>query len=467
MRGVMTDIARIISPIDGSVYAERPIASDAEVRAAVDAARRAQASWRRTSIAERAAVCTAAVDAMNAMADDIVDELAWQMGRPVRYGAGELRGFTERATHMIAIAADALAPVQVAPKDGFRRFIQRDPLGVVFVIAPWNYPFLTAVNSIVPALMAGNAVLLKHATQTLLVGERFQDAFDHAGLPEGLFTNLVMSHAQASALLASGTVDQVNFTGSVSAGRDIERAAAGTFSGVGLELGGKDPAYVRPDANLAHAIENIVDGAFFNSGQSCCGIERVYVHRDVFDEFVAGAVALTQQYVLGNPLDQATTLGPMVRVGAADAVRGQIDAAVTAGARQLVDLSLFPLDARGSAYMAPQILVDVNHSMRVMVEESFGAVVGIQSVDSDEQAIELMNDSPYGLTASIWTSDAEAAERIGQQLETGTVFMNRADYLDPALAWTGVKDTGKGVTLSALGYEHLTRAKSFHLRVNI
>ncbi|MEI8238504.1 MAG: aldehyde dehydrogenase family protein [Actinomycetota bacterium] len=463
----MTDIARIISPIDGSVYAERPIASDAEVRAAVDAARRAQASWRRTSIAERAAVCTAAVDAMNAMADDIVDELAWQMGRPVRYGAGELRGFTERATHMIAIAADALAPVQVAPKDGFRRFIQRDPLGVVFVIAPWNYPFLTAVNSIVPALMAGNAVLLKHATQTLLVGERFQDAFDHAGLPEGLFTNLVMSHAQASALLASGTVDQVNFTGSVSAGRDIERAAAGTFSGVGLELGGKDPAYVRPDANLAHAIENIVDGAFFNSGQSCCGIERVYVHRDVFDEFVAGAVALTQQYVLGNPLDQATTLGPMVRVGAADAVRGQIDAAVTAGARQLVDLSLFPLDARGSAYMAPQILVDVNHSMRVMVEESFGAVVGIQSVDSDEQAIELMNDSPYGLTASIWTSDAEAAERIGQQLETGTVFMNRADYLDPALAWTGVKDTGKGVTLSALGYEHLTRAKSFHLRVNI
>ena len=460
-------VARIISPIDGSVYAERGVATDAAITPAVAAATAAQAAWRRTPIAERAAICSAAVDAMNTMVDEISVELAWQMGRPVRYGAGELRGFTERARHMIDIAPAALANVTVADKAGFERYIQRDPLGIVFVVAPWNYPFLTAVNSIIPALMAGNAVLLKHATQTLIVGERFQAAFDAAGLPAGLFQNLVMSHDQASALLASGAVDQVNFTGSVGGGQQIERAAAGTFTGVGLELGGKDPAYVRADANLAYAIENIVDGAFFNSGQSCCGIERVYVHRSLFEAFVDGAVALTQQYVLGNPLDQATTLGPMVRPAAADAVRAQIDAAIAAGARQVVDLGGFTLDARGSAYMAPQILVDVDHTMDVMREESFGNVVGIMAVDSDEQAIELMNDSAYGLSASIWTADIAAARSIGDRVETGTVFMNRADYLDPALAWTGVKDTGRGVTLSALGYETLTRPKSFHLRHTI
>jgi acyl-CoA reductase-like NAD-dependent aldehyde dehydrogenase len=463
----MTDLVRIISPVDGSVYAERPLATHEEIHAAVGAARSAQAEWRRTPVTERAAICTAAVAAMNAMGDDIAVELAWQMGRPVRYGAGELRGFTERSTHMIAIAPQALARVEVSPKEGFERYVQRDPLGLVFVVAPWNYPFLTAVNSIVPALMAGNAVLLKHATQTLLVGERFQTAFDRAGLPAGLFRNLVMSHDQTSALLAAGLVDQVNFTGSVSGGKQIERAAAGTFTGIGLELGGKDPAYVRADANLPHAIENIVDGAFFNSGQSCCGIERVYVQRSVFDRFIEGAVATAQQYVLGNPLDPATTLGPMVRPAAAEAVRAQIGAAVAAGARQLVDLTSFSLDTPGSAYLAPQILVDVDHTMDLMREESFGAVVGIQAVDSDEQAIELMNDSAYGLTASIWTSDREAARSIGERVETGTVFMNRADYLDPALAWTGVKDTGRGVTLSALGYEHLTRPKSFHLRHSI
>ncbi len=463
----MTQTARIISPVDGSVYAERALATDAQIESAITAATEVQGTWRRTSIAERAVLCTAAVDAMNAMAPEIVQELAWQMGRPVRYGAGELRGFTERALHMIAIAPEALARVAAPAKPGFERFIQRDPLGLVFVIAPWNYPFLTAVNSIIPALMAGNAVLLKHATQTLLVGERFQMAFDQAGLPAGLFCNLVMSHDQTSALLASGQVDQVNFTGSVAGGRQIENAAAGTFTGIGLELGGKDPAYVRADANLAYAIENIVDGAFFNSGQSCCGIERVYVHRSVFDEFVAGAVALTQQYVLGNPLDEATTLGPMVRGAAADAVRNQISEAVAAGARQLVDLASFPHDTAGSPYLAPQILVDVNHYMDVMSQESFGSVVGIMPVDSDEQAIELMNDSQYGLSASIWTADLDAARSIGEQLETGTVYMNRADYLDPALAWTGVKDTGRGVTLSALGYETLTRPKSFHLRHTI
>ena len=461
---VNAEVARIISPIDGSVYAERPLATSAQIDTALSRARAAQPHWAHTSVEERGRVCRAAVAAMNAMTDEIVIELAWQMGRPVRYGAGELRGFTERALHMIDIAATALADIQVEPKDGFERFIQRVPLGLVFVVAPWNYPFLTAVNSIVPALMAGNAVVLKHATQTLLVGERFQQAFDAAGLPEGLFTNLVLSHADTAALLSSGGVDQVNFTGSVPGGRQMEQALAGTFTGIGLELGGKDPAYVRADANMAHAVENVVDAAFFNSGQSCCGVERIYVDAAVYDEFVDAAVSLTQQYVLGNPLEASTTLGPMVRVSAAESVRAQIASAIDAGARQLVDIAAFTLDGPGRAYLAPHILVDVDHRMEVMSEESFGAVVGIMRVTSDDEAVALMNNSQYGLSASIWTADLDAARAIGQRIETGTVFMNRADYLDPALAWTGVKDTGRGVTLSALGYETLTRPKSFHLR---
>jgi acyl-CoA reductase-like NAD-dependent aldehyde dehydrogenase len=461
-----SNVVQIVSPVDGRVFAERPVARNGDVWNAVTEARDAQLEWRAATVKERAAACTRLVDAMLAMRDEIVPELAWQMGRPVSSGAGELRGFEERSRHMIAIAAEALAPVRPEPRDGFDRYIVREPLGIVLVVAPWNYPFLTAVNSIIPALMAGNAVLLKHASQTLLVGERFQMAADAAGLPDGLFRNLVLTHDQTAEMLRARLVDQVNFTGSVEGGRQIERAMAGTFTGAGLELGGKDPAYVRADADLAFAVENIVDGAFFNSGQSCCGIERVYVHRSVFAEFVDRAVALTRGYVLGDPLDTTTTLGPMVHGRAADFVRNQIAEAGVAGGSCLIDIAEFPRDVAGSPYMAPQIVVDVDHTMSLMRDESFGPVVGIMAVDGDDQAVELMNDSEFGLTASIWTADADAVRALGPRIETGTVYMNRADYLDPGLAWTGVKDTGRGVTLSALGYETLTRPKSYHLRLS-
>ena len=401
---------------------------------------------------------------MLAMADEIVPELAKQMGRPVKYGRGELGGFEERARHMIEIAPESLADHVPTQREGFRRFIRREPLGTVFVIAPWNFPYLTAVNSIIPALMAGNAVILKHAAQTLLVGERFQAAFDQAELPQGLFRNLVLSHEATADIVQSGKIQQVNFTGSVKAGKAIESSAAGLFLGMGLELGGKDPAYVRSDADLDFAIENIADGAFFNSGQSCCAVERVYVQESHFDQIANGLAETACKLVLGDPLDPLTTLGPMVRGTAADFVRKQIHDAVEQGARCLVPAEAFAADQPGSPYLAPQVLVDVNHEMDIMSEESFGPVVGVMPVRSDEEAIQLMNDSPYGLSASIWTQDMTAAERIGGELETGTVFMNRCDYLDPALAWTGVKNTGRGITLSALGYSTLTRAKSFHLR---
>jgi acyl-CoA reductase-like NAD-dependent aldehyde dehydrogenase len=454
---------KLKSPIDGSIYAERPVASDAAINAAVERARTAQAEWAATPVAERGRYLLAMLEALVGMNDDIVTELAWQMGRPVRFG-GEKGGVEERTRYMVEIAEAALKPVPASnPKDGFRRYLKREPLGVVLVIAPWNYPFLTAINTIVPGLMAGNAVMLKHAAQTLLVGERFQAAFDKAGLPKGLFQNIVMNHAQTEKLLGSGRIDHVNFTGSVTGGRAIERAAAGTFMTVGLELGGKDPAYVLPDAKLDHAIANLVDGAFYNSGQCCCGIERVYVHEKVYDEFVDGFIDLTKQYVVGNPLDPATTMGPMAQSRFADLVREQKAEALRKGATAHIGMKVEG-DRAGSPYLAPEVLTGVNHQMSVMREENFGPIVGIMKVRDDEEAVQLMNDSPYGLTASIWTTDTDRAAAIGDRIETGTVFMNRCDYIDPALVWTGVKDTGKGGSMSAVGYENLTRPKSYHLR---
>ena len=458
----MAETVKIISPIDGSVYAERPVAAGSEIESAVARAAAARRAWGSVTVRERAKFLSHFVDALLARNDEIVPELAWQMGRPVRFG-GEKRGVEERARHMIAIAEEALAPSMRPAKDGFRRWIAHEPLGTMMVIAPWNYPFLTAVNSIVPGLMAGNAVILKHASQTLLVGERFAEAMQVAGLPEGLFQNLVLNHADTEKLIGSGQIDHINFTGSVEGGRRIERAAAGTFATLGLELGGKDPAYVRPDANLPSAVENLVDGSFFNSGQSCCGVERIYVHADVYDRFVEGFVENAKGWTLGNPLEADTVVGPMAAAKFADLVRGQTDEALRKGARALMG-SKHAEDRPGSPYLTPQVLVDVNHQMAVMREESFGPVVGIMKVADDDEAITLMNDSPYGLTASVWSADLDTVASLGARIETGTVFANRCDYLDPALVWTGVKDTGKGGALSEIGYANLTQPKSYHLK---
>jgi len=456
---------KTISPVDGSVYCEREVASDTAVDAALTGAREAQARWRLSPVAERARIGLAFCERFETAGADIATELTWQMGRPIRYAPNEVRGTLERARHMIAIAGEALADLDAGPKENFRRFVRREPLGVVLTVAAWNYPWLIAVNSVIPALMAGNAVLLKHSAQTPLCAERFESCLRAAGLPEGLFRSLHLSHEQTARLIADPRVNFVAFTGSVNGGRAVQRAAAERFIGVGLELGGCDPAYVREDADLAHAIENLVDGAFFNSGQSCCGIQRIYVQCRRYDEFVAGAIELTRRYALGNPTDPATTLGPVVRTAAAQQIRAQLAASIKAGARAAIDEREFPASKPGTPYLAPQILLDVDHSMPVMCEEIFGPVVGIMPVAGDDEAVRLMNDSPYGLTAAVWTADAEAALAIGARIETGTWFMNRCDYLDPALAWVGVRDSGRGCTLSRVGYEHLTRPKSYHLRL--
>ena len=450
-----------ISPIDGSVYAERETLTRTQADAAVARAKSAQTAWALRPLADRIALVQAGVAAVGAMNDDIVPELAHQMGRPVRYG-GEFGGFKERATYMAKIAEDALAPIVVEDSSAFRRVIKRVPHGLVLVVAPWNYPYMTAINTVAPALIAGNAVMLKHASQTPLVGERMAAAFHSAGIPTDVFQNVFLDHATTSDLIADRAFGFVNFTGSVGGGKAMEVAAAGTFTGIGLELGGKDPGYVMDDANLDAAVDTLIDGAMFNSGQCCCGIERIYVHESLFDRFVEKAVAIVNGYKLGNPLDPETTLGPMAHVRFADEVRAQTAEAIAMGAKAHMDPALFPTD--GGAYLMPQILTNVTHDMRVMRDESFGPVVGIMSVKDDAEAVRLMNDSNFGLTASVWTQDTARAEAIADQIDTGTVFMNRADYLDPGLCWTGCKDTGRGGGLSVIGFHNLTRPKSYHMK---
>lgn len=463
----MAETLKTITPVDGSVFVERPLASEAELDRALERAKKAQAAWKRVPIDERAAVCRRFVDAFVAKKDELAIELTWQMGRPIAQTPNEVGGFEERARYMIDVASEALADIDVGPRQGFRRFIRREPLGVVLVIAPWNYPYLTSVNSVVPAVMAGNAVVLKHSHQTPLCSERYAEAFTAAGLPDGVVQALHLSHEAVSQAIRDARVSYVVFTGSVPGGHAIGRAAGERFIGTGLELGGKDPAYVRADANLAHAVETLVDGAYYNAGQSCCAIERIYVHADVYDRFVDGFVELARSYRLGNPVEPETNLGPVIRARAAEHVRGQIREAVARGARALIDPAAFPADREGTPYVAPQALTGVDHAMSLMTEETFGPVVGIMKVASDDEAVELMNDSRYGLTAAIMTRDEEAAIEIGDRIETGTWFMNRCDYLDPALAWVGVKDSGRGCALSRLGYEYLTRPKSFHLRTAV
>jgi len=458
-------VQRLVSPVDGIVLAERVLADGARVEVVLTAAHSARRGWAAVSVERRAAMVEAMVRHLESEVDEIAVELTRQMGRPVRYTPNEIsRGFQERARHMASIAPARLAPIEVPPTDGFTKFIRREPVGTVLVIAPWNYPYLTAVNSIVPALLAGNTVVLKHASQTMLVAERLQRAFDAVGLPPGVFQHLHAGHDAIAAMIADPRIDGVVFTGSVPGGAAIERAAAGRFIGVGTELGGKDPSYVRADADLPYAIGENVDGAFFNSGQSCCAIERIYVHRSVYRDFVDGFVDATRAYILGNPLDHATTIGPMVSATAAASVRSQIAEALAAGATALVGESDFAASRLGTPYLGPTVLVDVTHEMRVMSEESFGPVIGIMPVDGDDEAISRMNDSRYGLTASIWTRDADAAVRIGERVETGTVYMNRCDYVDPVLVWTGVKETGHGIALSSLGFDPYLRPKSYHLK---
>ena len=356
-----------------------------------------------------------------------------------------------------------LANIDVAKDDNFKSYIKRKALGVVFVIAPWNYPYLVAVNSIIPAMAAGNSVILKHSAQTPLCSEQLYQSAKKI-LPNDIFNYLHLNHEDSLKIVSDKRINFVSFTGSVKAGYDVQRATQNKFIDMTLELGGKDPAYARYDCDLEKTVENLVDGSFFNSGQSCCGIERIYVDEKIYNNFLELFVSKTYNYKLGNPLEKKTNLGPVVKLSAADFILQQMNSAINKGAKKMIDENKFTFPKEHKNYLIPQVLTNVTHEMSFMTEETFGPCVGIMKVRDENEAIKLMNDSPYGLTASIWTKDIEIAEKIGNKVKTGTFYMNRCDYLDPALSWTGVKETGKGCSLSEVAYEKLTSPKSFHLR---
>ena len=456
---------KTISPINGLVYVEEHLHTKQDISIVLQEATKAQKIWQKVSLEDRKKNIQKFIDILVSQEDEISKELTHQIGRPISQSPYEVRGFKQRADYLMKIAKDNLQNHYPEKIDGFDRYIEKIPLGNICILSPWNYPFLTSVNILIPALLAGNSVILKHSTQTPLVALRYKNAFKEANLPKGLFSILYLNHEDTSILISDTRVGGVFFTGSIKGGLAIQNSIKNKFIPCGLELGGKDPAYVRADANLTNTVENLVDGAFFNSGQSCCGIERIYVHENLYDEFILKFVEITKRYKLGNPLNKETTLGPMVKTSASTYVREQIKEALKLGARSLIPESFFPHSKEGTPYLSPHILVNVTHDMSIMKDESFGPVVGIMKVSNDNEAIALMNDSEYGLTASIWSTNIEESKQISKQIEAGTVFLNRCDYLDPGLAWTGVKNTGRGVSLSAYVYDSVTRLKSIHFKL--
>jgi len=456
----------IVSPIDGKCAFEYEHLSLENARARIDAAADAQRSWCATPIAERIALCQAMLAAYAKREADNAEQITRMMGKPLAHALGEFRGpMRERTEHLCALAVEALADEVPAAQEGLTRFIRREPVGVVFDIAAWNYPLIIAINVIVPAVLAGNAVVIKHSHQTSLVADQLAAAFADAGAPAGLVAPLPVDHEVAATLMRERRFGYVSFTGSVRGGHEVYRAvAAESFVGCGLELGGKDGALVLPDCALESTVDNLVDAAFFNAGQSCCGIERIYVHADIHAEFVEAYTALARKYVLGNPLEAATNLGPMVRADAVQHVRAQVQEATSKGAALLVGDADFAVPDLSDCYLAPQVLTGVDHTMALMTEETFGPAIGIMKVASVDEGVALMNDSHYGLTGSVWTTDDARARALLPRIEAGTVFQNRCDYLDPGLAWTGIKDSGHGASLSRLGFLSVTRPKSFHLR---
>lgn len=457
------DRIKTISPIDGSVVVDRPFDTKEDAFKAIDLARGAAEAWQKMPVVGRVALLEKAIAYMLDQKEVLTAEITLHMGRPISQAGFEIDGLVYRARHMLEIAAGALADLSEIAPDGREYFIRRQALGTVLAVTPWNYPYLTAVNIIIPALAAGNVVVMKPSPQTPLVGEHFAEAFKAAGVPEGVFQCLHLSNETTLDVIAQGDIDHVGFTGSVAGGMAVEKAAAGRFLSVGLELGGKDAAYVRADADIENAVANLVDGAMFNSGQSCCGVERIYVAEVVFGAFVAAYSEAVKEYKLGDPRISETNLGPVVSRVTADRIRAEVAAACAQGATALIPESLFPEAKEGTAYVAPQVLVNVTHEMAFMREETFGPCVGIMAVQSDAEALQLMNDSPYGLTASIWTGDHNTGLKLADTVQTGTVYLNRCDALEPALAWTGVKHSGRGCTLSCYGYDALTRPKSFNL----
>jgi acyl-CoA reductase-like NAD-dependent aldehyde dehydrogenase len=457
----MTSEFQIVSPVDGSVCATMQYASPEEIARALDNAERAFRTWRKSSFEERAQLVRALAAALASRKDRLAEALAWQIGRPLAQ-ADETPRFklvTEKHIEAAVVLQDQPFPTE----GGIQRFVRREGQGVHLSIAPWNYPVGLLPWLVVAPLLGGNTVILKHADQTAPIGQILQEAYDSIGGPAGALQVVPMRHVDAENLIRGGRLKGVNFIGSVRGGLEVHRAAAGTFTHVHLELGGKDPAYVCPDADLASAIPKLADGCFSNSGQSCCSVERLYVHGAVYEEFLERFDQEMGKWSLGNPIADNPAVGPVVRQTAAEAIRRHVGEAIAAGARyQAKDQATF-LERKENCYVAPAMLTGVTHSMSIMREELFGPIACVQRVDGDREALHWMNDSDFALTASVWTGDIEAGVRLAGELEAGTVFVNRCDHADLYLPWGGRKQSGLGRCNGREGLLEVTEAKSFHI----
>ena len=451
----------LVNPATEQTFRSVQMTSEAELGVILERMRAAQKEWREVPVSERVTICRGFVDAFRAMRESVALDITRQMGKPVVQAQREVDTMLDRAETMLRLATAGLEDEVLEPRPGLRRLIRREPLGIVLDIPAWNYPLLIAVNVVLPALLAGNAVLIKHARLTPLCGDAFAEAFRQTQLPGDLVASIHVGHKTITRLIAGRAVDFISFTGSVEGGREVYREASEQLLDMGLELGGKDPALVCEDANFDFTVANLVDGAFYNAGQSCCAVERIYVARPLYAKFVDAFVAEVRMYTVGDPEDPATGIGPLAQSKALDFLKRQVDQAEQRGAKVLTGGKRAQ---RRGYFFEPTVVVDVAHSMNLMTEESFGPVIGIMPVDSEEAGVRLMNDSPYGLTASIWTEDAQRGEALAAQTAAGTVYVNRCDYLDPELAWVGIKDSGHGCTLSRLGFHYLTRPKSFYVR---
>ncbi|CAG8049497.1 unnamed protein product [Penicillium nalgiovense] len=466
----MPNQIRTICPSTHKVIFDQPGTSLEEAIKVAAASKQAFECYRTTSLEVRKDIVKRALDIIEQRRDDLARELTAQMGRPIRYCASEINTMRLRAEYLMDIAEESLSDLPGRPEAGFRRMVKRVPVGPVLIAGAWNYPYLTTVNALVPALLAGNSVILRPSPQTPLFGNRLLEVFTEAGLPPQVLQVIHIGNLDVLDNVAQiPEIQSVSFTGSTAGGTRLREATAQHIKPVNLELGGNDPAYVRPDADLKHVAEQLVDGAVFNSGQSCCSIERVYVHEKIYDDFVCAVQKELKSYKLGDPQDQSTTTGPVISTHAMEKIAAHVKDAIAKGAvnstpqNRSFEVANNPQIQKGN-FVSPVVLTNVNHTMATMKEETFGPVMPIMKVSSDEEAITLMNDSDYGLTASVWTKDITRGEELIDRIEAGTVFINRCDYPSPDLAWTGWKTSGLGCTLGPRGYDGFVKLKSYHIK---